>query len=295
MWKAITDSFLTQWKYKKFVLFFWFITFIFAIISVGPYMERLTQYFSHSMITELLNQKIFSVISGEFQADNPSAYPMFMATAFWLGIFLIFLNIGLSGGFLYAFLRDNSSIATALKGGFRHYKSLLMIYIINLALIVVIFLLYLLVSKILGKLLGSSSEVPLFFTAVISVGLMIPFWLWKDLFYDFLRIVHLNNPSLRLSRKVPVALSLCTKKLWFLLLFSGIMHGILLMLFVAGHLLNKPFDQVSTIMILVSFVLTQLMIFIRIFWRQWFWQGEIAIFRNSVYYVSHPDFVKLND
>jgi hypothetical protein len=289
--ESLKIGFRNQKKYKKFVLFFWFVTFILALIPVWTETNALKNFMEQSVMVDLFYQKIFSM-TREFSGFNPSLGGVFTSLKVFATFLLILISIGVSGGFMYAFLHQKKSIGKALGVGFSHYKRLAVLALFNFGLIIISLILFYILYKLTLLITGKETEPDYLIAFIVSGIFLFALWLMKDLLYDFMRISYMNNPRNSLHQAVPVAISYVSKNWLQLFVLSLIFQGIMGLIFLVGHLINHLFDHVSGLHVFISFLITQSVIWLRIFWRQWFWQSEIAIFKASDYYVSHPSYVE---
>ncbi|GAB4175512.1 MAG: hypothetical protein Kow00108_10700 [Calditrichia bacterium] len=286
----ITDGFKQAIQHKRFAFFFWFLTFFFSYAVYGPYVGVLKDYFAARPIADLFYQNIWSMIAGEFDAINPDASGLVYGTFTWLSVLMVLFSMIFSGGVIHAFLRRQRSVSFAIGSGLKHFKKLFLLGLINLAMILGIGFIAFIIAKITGAFVNKDIEPGMVKMFVIPAFFAFVLWLIKDIFYDYLRIVYMNNPNMKLMDIIPVAFSLASKYLVKLLVFSVLMHLIVMIVFVAGHLLNEAIgSSVNAGTAIATLVVGQMVVWFRALWRYWFFASEINLYETSEYYVFHPD------
>lgn len=287
---AIVKALSNQLKYTRFTFFYWFILLILSFSAIKSYFSAMQQFFQSSTIVDLFYDKIFVMIGGEFQAYNPSAKMMQLQNISLIAFILMLITIPISGGIISEMVHQGKSIGKALQAGFSNFKRLFLLYLINFVFIIALTLLFLFIFKVVLAIVGNDTEVGYVLSLLVGAVLVIPLWIFKDIFYDFSRISLMNNPALKMGQILTPVISYTFKHFFKLTLFGLVMNLIMILIFLVGHFINKPFDYIGLFAIIVSFLITQSIIWLRVFWRQWMWQSEIQFWKSSDYYVYHPKF-----
>ena len=201
-----------------------------------------------------------------------------------LGVVLYyFISIALNGGYIGLLTRERGyKVASLLRSGFGNYKFLFLISLISIAGTVIIIGFGVVLQLIIVKIFAMKTEPGYVFTFIGIFSVLSIVYLIKEILIDYMRILYFRNLGEKTSIHFVESIKYVLNNIVPLLLFGISMAIVLTVIYIIAFIIGEVFNSVNYILILLSFILHQLTIWVRIYWRSIFWTGEIALLEGPL-------------
>ena len=282
IFSAYKNGLVTVWKEKKLLFWVYGFNLIFAYVLAMPISMMLSRALAKTTAAEKMLESfdyaIYSSIMEGF-GQGISLGRLLIS----IGLFYMILNIFLSGGILSALIKGQKlNITEFLSECVLYFNRFLKLFLISLVLLLMVFLLNMLLSRLFGYFTEEAAtehlSIILFMTRVIILVIVLAF---INLLFDYAKIMTVVYDYHKMMETVKLALMFImmslikTVGLYKLYLFTAV--GIFLLYWVVESALQVS----SGFMVLVFFIWTQIYMILKLWVRLGFFAGQYSFYYHS--------------
>jgi len=268
-------------KSLKMVLFIYLINLVLGLIIVIPFHKTLQSAFGFNMLPDSLLKGFDFTAVAEFMKLSSKNISGFIAQMRWVVFLFVILNVLFAGGILHIFKLDEKyKISNFISGSFsyffRFFKLFLYMLLFNFVVTLIVWVPFVLIIKSASDTVASEST-------LVYLGLMggiIHIFLLMILlmvsFYTKIRIV--NEDTKQVFRSIFRSFGFVFKHFFstFILLIMLLLNLIILLL--VFWFFNKVIGTSTGITILIMFIIQQLFIFTRVFFRVMGYSSQYSLY-----------------
>lgn len=251
----------------------WIVTHVFKKVFVGG-LDATLEF-------SALSKGFHFAILADYLNNNPSIVAAIVATFVIVGIFYWFVNIFLVGGTLRVLNKNTFTMSNFLSGGSYNFRKFSQIAFLMLLVHLLVAVLVYMMLPIADSVFKYETEVGQTRAVIIAVAVHLVLLSFFVIISDYAKIYALfndtNNPfkAVWQSLKFTFRYFLKTNALFWLIVVSSV---VIMYLFYSIH---RDIHELKTVGVILVFLLQQLIILIRIFFRIWLFSSEIEVYAGN--------------
>jgi hypothetical protein len=253
------------------------------IVAIPFFATAKEQVGSSTAISNLLKDFDFTIYSDIMKHYGKALEP-FIGQLKWFGIFFLLFSTFLSGGILNVFLKNEGKFTAErfFTGGgiyfWRFFRLTLYIIIIH---IILIFIIYFPLYKILDGLMETTqNEASIFYGVLIGVIIHILFFFLVTTIMDYAKIMIVKEERRKVFKTVWHSIKFVFKnffRTYFLYLLLVIVPIALIIIY---WFLDGAIGMVSGFTIFIMFLIQQIYIWLRVWIKIWTLGSEVRLFEK---------------
>ena len=284
--KAYTKGFGRTLSSYKMVSVIYFITLILGLTITIPFRNTLKKAIGHSLIPEKLLYGFNFTIFEDFIRNNGKVMLPFLQIIFWVGIVYLLFTVFFAGGILNIFYneRNKFSMQSFFEGCgkyfLRFFRLMIFTFLLNFIFILITYLPLGLIFSFLEN--SHLSERTLFYIG--SAGVLFHFFLigLSLIISDYAKIEIVINDTQKVFKTFWQSVKFTIKHFFEVYALYLMLLIFPFLLFAIYYYIDKSFTMTSAKTILSMFLIQQIIIWLKLFSKVWFYKSELSYYKNHI-------------
>ena len=291
--KSYLNGFKAAINTKKLVTLLYSTTLLLTLVIAIPFGKTIENKAGYSgAIHNLLYNYDYTIYS-DFMNQYSDAIQPFISTAVWIAVLYLIFTVFFTGGILKILKMNEASyfLSSFWKACAQYFSRFfrLAVYMIILHVILAI-IVFLLLSMILDSAYNTvQSEASLFYIALAGVIIYLIFFIYLLAVTDYAKIMMFKYPEYRPLRTIIRAFVFVIKHLFSVFGLYKMLVFFPIILFIVYYFISDAIGMSNGILILLTFLIQQIVIWFRIFTKVWFLGSEMDLF-NTFDNKQHEEF-----